>query len=214
MRYIEQACRQGQNPFEKLTKEKFQERKKVIQLHEAVLNVIRYICQCRAKEVDKLQQTETKKRRNIEKYDEDIIELAANLREVHSVIADKWIDNTKTELQKTHKLMELIVDVENGVISSSREIPTIQNLATATSTATLCTESSVSRATSVTTLGEKKSSNEKMKMKYNFRNTGSLSNLTRPNSEHEKKEQKAFQVFNDKGHLTRQLGMLLMKRSI
>ena len=39
MRYIEQACRQGQNPFENLTKEKFQERKKVIQLHEAVLNV-------------------------------------------------------------------------------------------------------------------------------------------------------------------------------
>jgi len=54
--------------------------------------------------------------------------------------------------------------------------------------------------------GEKKP-NEKMKMKYNFRNTGSLSNLTRPNSEHEKMklEQKAFQVFNDKGHLTRQL---------
>ena len=48
-------------------------------------------------------------------------------------------------------------------------------------------------------------------MKYNFRNTGSLSNLTRPNTEHEKMklEQKAFQVFNDKGHLTRQLGMLL-----
>ena len=100
-----------------------------------------------------MRQTETKKRRNIERYDEDIIELAANLREVHSVIADKWIDNTKTELQKTHKLMDLIVDVENGVVSSSKEIPTIQNLATATSTATLCTEPSVSRAPSVTTLG-------------------------------------------------------------
>ena len=75
------------------------------------------------------------------------------MREVHSVIADKWIDNTKTELQKTHKLMDLIVDVENGVVSSSKEIPTIQNLATATSTATLCTEPSVSRAPSVTTLG-------------------------------------------------------------
>ena len=49
--------------------------------------------------------------------------------------------------------MDLIVDVENGVISSSKEIPTIQNLATATSTATLCTEPSVSRAPSVTTLG-------------------------------------------------------------
>jgi len=117
------------------------------------IKVIRYICQCRAKEVETLRQTETKKRRNIERYDEDIIELAANLREVHSVIADKWIDNTKTELQKTHKLMDLIVDVENGVISSSKEIPTIQNLATATSTATLCTEPSVSRAPSVTTLG-------------------------------------------------------------
>ena len=49
--------------------------------------------------------------------------------------------------------MDLIVDVENGVVSSSKEIPTIQNLATATSTATLCTEPSVSRAPSVTTLG-------------------------------------------------------------
>ena len=65
-------------------------------------------------------------------------------------------------------------------------------------------------------IGEKKSSNEKMKMKYNFRNTGSLSNLTRPNTEHEKMklEQKAFQVFNDKGHLTRQLGMLSTIRPI
>lgn len=53
-------------------------------------------------------------------------------------------------------------------------------------------------------------------MKYNFRNTGSLSNLTRPNTEHEKMklEQKAFQVFNDKGHLTRQLGMLSIIRPI
>ena len=75
------------------------------------------------------------------------------MREVHSVIADKWIDNTKTELQKTHKLMDLIIDVENGVTSSCKEIPAIQNLATSQSTTTLCTEPSVSRVPSVTTLG-------------------------------------------------------------
>ena len=48
-----------------------------------------------------------------------------------------------------------------------------------------------------------------MNRKYNFRTTESLTNLTRP-KEHDKmkSEQKAFQVFNDKGHLTRQLGML------